>query len=1608
MDRLAHLPSRNIASNLSCPATRHGPGSCSKPAQPSGFDPEEFLPRYATRDQRILEWGENSSGRAEGSRKDHRTRLHGPPDHGKPGIQDYTIFHQRRGRWVERGNSMEHRRLELHRVVLRLRAAIVVFVFLLFGLLPHGEAFAASIRLSTQSPVHAIPSEAQQHQWFYGQRSPSGGVNVAAAYAQALRQAHALPRAASVFPGAPQASGSTGGTWVNLGPSPVQNDYWSGPGPASGRISSIALAPNGAIYVGSASGGVWDSTNGGTSWTPLTDHAPSLAMGALAIDPSNSSIIYAGTGEAHASNDSFYGEGLLKSTNGGVTWTDLGVNVFGGYHISAVVIDPKNTSTVYVAGTMGLYESTNGGTSWTNLTPNLQIPNGTKVDYSISALVLNPTSLELFAAIPGVGIESSTDGGSTWSLLSGGLPASGSAFGNTVVALAPSNPSVMYASISDKTGFLTGLYQSTNGGNTWTALSGIPDYFSQSYSLGSGTGAQGWYDNTVAVDPKSPNTVTVGGIALVQITSAGQSGQTVTNLSQQDGIHPDNHALVYDSAGNLYVGNDGGIWEVTAGGTPLDLNTNLSINQVYPGFAVSQNGSEVVAGSQDNGTNVYTGSPAWNQILPGDGGMAAIDPSNPAILYATADQNILQSTDGGQNWNSPITPPFNGTPNWVVPLVMDPTNPQVLYTGAGNVWATTDGGAQWTPLPTGVSTSSNETVSAIAVAPSNPKVLYAGWSSGRLEMSTDSGTTWRTISPGVNRWITGITVSSTNPYQVYVTLSGYSFPQSIPSSPHVLETPNANASIPGWTDLTGNLPNAPVNALVQDGSALIVASDVGVFMTTNNGQSWSALGQGLPNVQVVDLKLTPNGTLYAATHGRGVWTIPVGAPAQTATTVSGISPSSGSPNGGKTVTITGSGFTGATAVNFGLIPAASFTVVSDTQITAVAPPGGGMVDVTVTGASGTSALNSADRFTYTGTPVLDPLSPATGPVGTTVTLTGSGFGSQVSGDEVFIGSSTANVTSWTANRITATVPGGLVQGTGTFPVAVVNAGTGLSNWENFTITPGAVITSLSASVGQTGTPLTLQGAGFGTVAGAVYFSDGPGSPVKVPVSGSAWSDTSITVNVPATLASGIDSVTAYNALTGYSNAVPFTVYGPPAALTITPTPASSIPVGGSVTLNGIVTDQNQFPVPGAEVYLSDSGGGTVTPVAVPTLPDGSFTATFDAPSTVASATVTAVVYGASGQPIKQTVPIDVVAPVNSGNSNTGGGGGGGGGGGFFTPTPPAPASSTASGTGTVTVGSSGPTTVTSSDHTVSITVPQGGLPTGTRITLQLPATASLTASLPASESFVGSVVTISDGGVALHQAAGATFGYNPADLNGLSPNRVAVYYLNPATGSWDYVGGMVNETSHTVSVALPHFSTYAVLINTTQFGDVTQVPWARKAIDTLLGANLIQGVAPGEFAPQENLTRAQLVTLLDRLVGAAPANTGGTPFTDVNPSAWYAPYVAAGYQAGLIQGTSATTFSPNAPVTREEAAVLAVRVLNQLHLTGLVGAQPAAPQTFVDQSQIAPWAQKAVTTAAGAGLVQGFPNGTFQPEGLLSRAQGAVILERLLMEKQASLQPPPA
>lgn len=663
----------------------------------------------------------------------------------------------------------------------------------------------------------------------------------------------------------------------------------AGPTNIGGRVTDIEMSrfDTMTIYAAAASGGVFKSRNQGKTWQPIFDEQLSLSIGDIAIAPSDDDIIYVGTGEANAGGGSitYDGMGVFKSKNGGKTWQHMGLEE--SRNVGKIVVDPNDPNRVFVAamGSLfadnkerGVFRSLDGGTTWTK---SLYIsPQTGCID-----LVIDPMNPEImYAAMwertrrPNqqkygghkCGIYQSKDGGDSWQILMGGLPSTN--LGRIGLAIAPSNPDVLYAIYADETGYFKGVYKTIDGGKRWkrTKDTGLSEIYA----------SYGWWFGKMAVDPNNEEVVYALGLRAYKSINGGDSWK---NISDPD-VHLDQHGIHIHSLNSSLVvlGNDGGVYVSKDTGDTWCQTYNLPITQFYSCKIDKKNPQNLYGGTQDNGVvGTNTGkADGWSEVLPGDGFQVLLHPTDEESIYAANQYGALY-----YSFNNGIT--FEEATkgigkkdrkNWNTPIVFDPIEENVMYYGTNRLYQSVDAGMNWYPMSEDLTFGASGgnvqygTITTIAIAPSNNKIIYVGTDDGRVHLSEDRGITWQEIkSTFPKRWVTKITINPTNPAIAYITFSGYRHKEY---ASHVFQTTNTGKK---WTAIANNLPETPINDLLVDPTyqnVLYVATDVGVFFTENTGKSWKMLGGNLPNVPVSDLDFHENTrTLVAATYGRSMYTL---------------------------------------------------------------------------------------------------------------------------------------------------------------------------------------------------------------------------------------------------------------------------------------------------------------------------------------------------------------------------------------------------------------------------------------------------------------------------------------------------------------------------------------------------------------------------------------------------------------------------------------------------------------------------------------------------------------------------------------------------------------
>jgi photosystem II stability/assembly factor-like uncharacterized protein len=704
---------------------------------------------------------------------------------------------------------------------------------------------------------------------------------------------------------------------------------WLGPGNIGGRTRTLVIDPQqtGTMYTGGVSGGVWKTTDGGAAWRPTGDTLANIAVNSLVMDPRDHNRLYAGTGEGYFRETvrgtalPLRGGGIFVSTDAGESWSILESTRTTDFHfVNDLFVSSVDPNRIYAATRTGVFRSSDAGQSWTRALSvttaggclDLAARPHAQSDY----LYVSCGTLDQVTVYRNM--DAAADG--AWSAV-----LSEANMGRTSIAVAPSNPDVVYAlSASNVSGpggvFNQGLlavFRSNEAGTagTWNAVvrNTATDRLSTLLLTNPVSAAEvecqfsnqnqfvtmGWYCNAIAVDPTNPDRVWAAGVDLFRSDDGGANWGVASywwaNRATPSYVHADQHAIVFhpnfdgQTNNTLFAANDGGIFktneasdEVRRGITALcnpdngeiawqQISGNLGITQFYHG-AVFPNGREYIAGAQDNGTLLgrdELGANGWTPIAGGDGSYLAINPLTPSTFYVSSQgAYILKTEDGGSTFKQ-ATAGLADQFLFITPLMIDRETPQVLWTGGRKLWRTDNAGVSWTAASTTLGAGK---VSAIAV--SGPRAL-AGTSDGFIYRNEDARsatptTTWPGVQPRQG-FVSSITHHPYDADIVYATFAGF-------GGQHVWKSTNGGVS---WAPLDGEgdgqIPDIPVHSLVVDphrSEHLFIGTDLGVMVSIDGGAHWMTEVDGMPKAVTEWLVIAdaPEGrSLYAFTHGRGVW-----------------------------------------------------------------------------------------------------------------------------------------------------------------------------------------------------------------------------------------------------------------------------------------------------------------------------------------------------------------------------------------------------------------------------------------------------------------------------------------------------------------------------------------------------------------------------------------------------------------------------------------------------------------------------------------------------------------------------------------------------------------
>src|SRR5437660_1582640 len=691
-----------------------------------------------------------------------------------------------------------------------------------------------------------------------------------------------------------------------------------GSGTMSGRIAALdAVVRNGRLtmFVGSASGGVWKSVNGGTTFKPVFDRQDVQSIGAVAIDPSNPEIVWVGTGESWVRNSVSVGDGVYKSIDGGENWTNVGLK--DSEEIAKILVDPKDGNSVYACATghlwddndeRGVYKTSDGGKTWGKV---LAGPNGSTGCGLIAMSPLAPRTI--FASLwdfrrqgwtfrsggPGSGLYVSTDGGEHWTDLndtnSKGLPEK--PWGRVAVAVAPSKPNVVYANIESKKG---ALFRSDDGGKTWNREDASRFVIWRPFYFGN-----------LTVDPKDENKIFKPDLLLLLSVNGGRSFSAVSQAA-----HGDFHDVWIDPSNSniVYAGDDGGLWRSEDGGTRWKHQINLPVSQFYHVSVDNDDPYHVYGGLQDNsswvGDSSYPGGVSysrWENMFGGDGFWMFPDTADAAYIYAEAQGGEIGRVNRFTHEGRSIQPlPEYGEKklhfNWNTPIHMSPNEKGTIYIGAQFLFRSRDHGQSWERISPDLSTNDPEkqkqeesggvtidnssaemhtTIYSISESPKDKNLIWVGTDDGNLQLTRDSGKTWNNVIgnvPGLpkNSWVSWVQASNFNAGTAYAAFDRHTFGDM---APYVFRTTDYGKT---WTPLVSLQDAKSVRGYahvikedLEKPDLLFLGTEFGLWISMDGGKNWAQFkGNHFPAVAVRDLAIQPReNDLVLATHGRGIWIV---------------------------------------------------------------------------------------------------------------------------------------------------------------------------------------------------------------------------------------------------------------------------------------------------------------------------------------------------------------------------------------------------------------------------------------------------------------------------------------------------------------------------------------------------------------------------------------------------------------------------------------------------------------------------------------------------------------------------------------------------------------
>ncbi|MFK7933931.1 MAG: T9SS type A sorting domain-containing protein [Saprospiraceae bacterium] len=670
--------------------------------------------------------------------------------------------------------------------------------------------------------------------------------------------------------------------WVNQGPNNI-----------GGRVNTIAINPmdNNHMLIGYSVGGVFETTDGGQSWSPIFDDQPFTSIGDIAFDPTDPNTIWVGTGDPNISGYPFIGDGVYKSTDGGATWQNMGLTETR--IVSSIQIHPFNSNIVYAAtmgvpftrnNDRGVYRSLDGGSTWEQIL---------FIDQDAGAidLILNPDNPNvLYAAgwnrirnnreslITGAAAKvfRSLDGGDSWETLEGGLPQQDN--GRVGIAMAPTNSNRLYAMYVGDDSNLHSIYTSADGGDNWTE---IPTNNASGLN-GNELGGFGWYFGQIRVHPFDENRIYLLGVELWEYQNENWSQATPSWFFYE--VHADKHDLAFTRNGHMILGTDGGLYRSSDSGNNWQDIENISTTQFYRVAYNPHRPDLYYGGAQDNGTTGgnQLSNLNWERIYGSDGFQPVFHPEKPEIFYVETQNGGINVTmdNGGSYMNATSGISGSDRRNWDMPYVINPLNSDELFAGTYRIYRSTEGAVpDWEAVSEDLTDGIADryhTISTLHASSIADGLVVVGTSDANLWRTDDHGDNWERLDDETlpNRFISDVKTSPTDANRIFVSYSGY---KDGDNRPQLYQSDDRGAT---WFSSAGDLPNIAINDIYvlpnQNDSVLFVGTDGGVFASLNAGENWERLGMNMPIIPIYDMTWNEvQNQLIAGTYARGIYTYPL-------------------------------------------------------------------------------------------------------------------------------------------------------------------------------------------------------------------------------------------------------------------------------------------------------------------------------------------------------------------------------------------------------------------------------------------------------------------------------------------------------------------------------------------------------------------------------------------------------------------------------------------------------------------------------------------------------------------------------------------------------------